>query len=275
MAPQRSLTSGRAVPRLDAPIFAPLRVLLGRLPQDRFPTLEELNALVSPPVVGGGGVPIRFVPPARPSRDFAAQYEVRVFEAGEVPTRPDNWHDLFNALVWLVFPKTKAVLNGHHYEHIRLRRGELLRGTARDVLTLFDEGGIVVGSADVRLPVLLRESRWKELFWERREGVQRSMRFYVFGHALYEKALDLFRGATAKALIIPVETGLLDAPVARQVAWLDARAAEYFSRAEALASTRALPPLPVLGIPGWVPGNACEAYYDDASQFRPAAARKK
>jgi Protein of unknown function (DUF3025) len=256
--------AARLTPELDAPIFTALKPLFGRLPRDRFPRHDELNALGTPSVVSGGGAPIRFVPPAA-----SAQYEVRIFENGEVQTRPDNWHDLFNALVWLAFPKTKAVLNGHHYDEIRARRGERLRGTARDVLTLFDEGGIVVAAADPELPALLREFRWKELFWRRRAQVLRSMRFYVFGHAIYEKALEPYKGVTAKALILDAAPGLLDAPIERQLCELDARAADYFSGTHALASTRNLSPLPILGIPGWEPANACEEYYDDPSQFRP------
>ena len=256
--------AGRGMPALDAPIFTALRPRLGRLPRDRFPRHDELNALRTPSVVSGGGAPIRFVPPAA-----SPQYEVRIFESGEVETRPGSWHDLFNALVWLAFPKTKAVLNGHHYDEIRARPGERLRGTARDVLTLFDEGGIVVAAADPELSALLREFRWKELFWRRRAEVLRSMRFYVFGHAIYEKALEPYKGVTAKALIIDAAPSLLKAPLAQRLRELDARAADYFSGTQALASTRNLSPLPILGIPGWEPANACEEYYDDPSQFRP------
>jgi hypothetical protein len=262
------MTAGRGR-ALAAPIFAVLTPLIGRLPPDRFPRHDELNALAPPEAVSGGGAPIRFVPPAAPSREFSAQYEVRIFDTGEVQTRPDNWHDLFNALVWLAFPRTKAVLNRHHCEEIRARRGERLRGTARDVLTLFDEGGIVVAVADAELPTLLRDFRWKELFWRRRAEVLGSMRFYVFGHAIYEKALEPYKGVTAKALIVDIAPGLLDAPMERQLSELDARAADYFSGAQAVASTRALPPLPILGIPGWDPSNSREEYYDDPSQFRP------
>jgi hypothetical protein len=254
---------------LDAPIFAALKLLIGRLPPDRFPRHDDLSALATASVVSGGGAPIRFVPPAAPSREFSAQYEVRIFETGEVQTRADNWHDLFNALVWLAFPKTKAVLNRHHCEEIRARRGERSRGTARDVLTLFDEGGIVVAAADPELPALLRDFRWKELFWRRRAELLRSMRFYVFGHAIYEKALEPYKGVTAKALIVETTPDLLDAPIERQLPELDARATDYFSGAQALASTRNLSPLPILGIPGWEPANAREDYYDDPSQFRP------
>src|SRR5882672_5179078 len=264
MAARLTGTAERGMPALDAPIFTALTPLLGRLPRDRLPRHDELNALGTPSVVSGGGAPIRFVPPAA-----SAQYEVRIFETGEVQTRPDSWHDLFNALAWLAFPRTKAVLNRHHYEQIKSRVGERLRGTVRDVLTLFDEGGIVVAAADAELSCLLREFRWKELFWKRRTEVRRSMRFYVFGHAIYEKALEPYKGVTAKALILDAAPGLLDAPIERQLRELDARAADYFSGTQALASTRNLSPLPILGIPGWEPANASEEYYDDPSQFRP------
>ena len=260
---------------LEAPIFAALVPLLERLPQERFPRLDDLNALATSATLSGSGAPIRFVPPAPPSKALEAQYEVRVFRSGEVQTRPDNWHDLFNALVWLAFPKTKAVLNRGHCEQIEARRGEKLRGTARDVLTLFDEGGVIVASADAELSALLREFRWKELFWAHRSGVLRSMRFQVFGHAIYEKALQPYTGVTAKALIVDVAPAILAAPLAQQFPELDARAAAYFADAKALTSTRHLSPLPVLGVPGWEPANEREAYYEDTSQFRPGRSRPR
>ena len=265
------MSSGSWSEALAAPIFESLRPSLARLAPGVFPRLEQLNALAGPSALSGGGAPIRFVPPAA-GRDAAGSYEMRIFESGEVQTRPDSLHDLFNALVWLAFPRTKAVLNRHHRAEIIARRGEPQRGTARDVLTLFDEGGVVVGSADAGLSDLLLRSRWKELFWTRREDVRRSMRFHVFGHAIYEKALAPYKSVTAKALIVELPPGLLCAPVDAQLAELDARAALHFSRAEALASTRSLPPLPILGIPGWEAANESEAYYDDVSQFRPGRA---
>src|SRR5260221_812140 len=97
----------------------------------------------------------------------------------------------------------------------------------------------------------------------------RSNRIYVYGHAIDEKALESYKGVTAKALILDAAPGLIDAPIERKLCELDARAADYFSGTHALASTRNLSPLPILGIPGWEPANACEEYYDDPSQFRP------
>lgn len=255
---------------LDAPIFAALRPSLSRLTSD-FPRHEELNALAHASVVSGGGAAIRFVPPM-PVKEPAARYEVRIFETGEVQTRPGNWHDLFNALVWLAFPETKAILNRRHRDEIAVGRGGPNRGTARDVLTLFDEGGVVVAAASAELSELLQAFRWKDLFWKRREEVRRSMRFYVFGHAIYEKALAPHKGVTAKGLVVDVAQALLDAPMERQLAELDARAAAHFLAPRSLTSTRSLAPLPILGVPGWEPANEREEYYDDASQFRPGRA---
>lgn len=256
---------------LDAPIFAALRPSLSRLGGGDFPRHEDLNALAHSSVVSGGGAAIRFVPPA-PAKEPAARYEVRIFETGEVQTRPGNWHDLFNALVWLAFPKTKAILNRHHREAIAASRGDPRRGTARDVLTLFDEGGVIVAAANAELSELLRAFRWKDLFWTRREDVRRSMRFYAFGHAIYEKALAPHKGVTAKALVVDVAQALLHAPLERQLAELDACATAHFAAPRSLASTRSLAPLPILGVPGWEPANEREEYYDDTSQFRPGRA---
>jgi hypothetical protein len=132
---------------------------------------------------------------------------------------------------------------------------------------------MVVAAADPELSLMLSESRWKELFWLRRADAVRSMRFRVFGHALCEKALEPYKGVTAKALILECRPELLEAPLERQLGELDARAADYFAGEAALASTRTLPPLPVLGIPGWEPENEREAYYDDRTQFRPGRPR--
>lgn len=262
------MSAGSWKEALAAPIFEALRPSLSRLDAERFPQHEDLNALTRSSIVSGGGAAIRFVPPG-PVKEPAARYETRIFETGEVQTRPGSWHDLFNALVWLAFPKTKAVLNRHHRDEIAARRGQAQRGTARDVLTLFDEGGVIVACADTDLARLLPDFRWKELFWVRRGEVRRSMRFHVFGHAIFEKALAPRKGVTAKALILDVSATLLAESTGRQLGDLDARAASYFSDPRALASTRSLAPLPILGVPGWEPANEREDYYDDTSQFRP------
>lgn len=252
---------------LASPAFATLAPLIEQLPEDYFPTLAQLNRMCDErEVVSGSGVPIEFVPQEGKTDE---PYETRVYARGKVLTRSNNWHDLFNALVWITFPRTKAAINRHHYKEMLAYQSEGRRGTPRDVLTLFDEGGVIVQTSEPELGELLREFKWKELFWQRRSAVVESMRFYVFGHSIYEKALQPYKGITAKTVIFDVPARELERPPAQQLATLDARLARHFADPKALAATEAYAPLPVLGIPGWSADNESERYYDDSQHFRP------
>jgi hypothetical protein len=252
---------------LAAPAFATLAPLLEELPGDHFPTLAQLNRMCDEhEVVSGSGVAVEFVPQEAKTDE---PYETRVYSRGKVLTRSNNWHDLFNALVWITFPRSKAAINRHHYKEMLAHQADGKRGTPRDVLTLFDEGGLIVVSSVPELGALLREFRWKDLFWLRRDEVKAAMRFHAFGHSIYEKMLQPYKGITAKTVIFDVPERELERPLPQQLATLDARLAKYFSEPDALEATDAYAPLPVLGVPGWTADNEDERYYDDAQHFRP------
>lgn len=208
------------------------------------------------------GQPLRFVPP----RDDGLGYERRIWERGEVETRPDNWHDFFNALIWLAFPRAKAALNARHLRAMGAE--DAPRGQVRDAMTHFDECGLVVVSENPLLLDLMRAFRWKELFWEQRAALQRDMRFIVFGHATCEQLLAPFRGLTAKAVLYQVASDWLALPAAEQLAAIDARLALELA-AGRYAAPRDLQPVPLLGLPGMTPDNEWPEYYDDTWQFRP------
>jgi len=162
---------------LQSPLFAPLHPILADLEVGGFPTLLDCNALLDarqPPITVQRGMPLRFVAQQRGKLPFEAQYEPRCYLTGEVQMRAHNWHDLLNALVWLTFSKTKAVLNARHYHALTEERasGNSGRGAVRDVNTLLDESGVIVVYADAELAVLLRDFQWQELFWQRREQVR-------------------------------------------------------------------------------------------------------
>ncbi len=253
---------------LASPLYSALHPVLGRLPAARFPSIEDLNACIDGEPLSGGGARIRFVAPFAQSKAFEDRYEVRVYRDGTIPTRAGDLHDLFNALVWLSFPRTKAGINRLHHQQMLARRGDRLRGPVRDALTLFDESGVIVACADPSLSSLLKAFQWKALFWDRREEVRRSMRFFVFGHAIHEKALEPYLELTAKALVIEVDSGLAAAAPQAQLALLDERAEHWLSQSAQPRSTRDLLPLPLMGVPGWRAQNA--VFYDNAAVFRPA-----
>lgn len=261
---------------LASPLLESLRPVLRRCPAAKFPAIADLNALAGERGLrNANGQAIRFVAQenTRP-RGFESSYEVRVYREGTVPTRAANWHDLFNALAWIAFPRTKAEINRIHHREMLARAEAGSRGTARDVLTLFDEGGVIVACGEAELAGLLREFRWKDLFWHRRERVKQAMRFFVIGHAICERALDPYKGLTAKALILDLPAPYFVQPFETQLAEADAGASSRLGCAQALASTRNLAPLPLCGVPGWNAANENESFYDDAAVFRPGRRRR-
>ena len=209
-------------------------------------------------------------------RSFEERYEARIYLRGEMIFRDRSWHDLLNVLAWLTFPRAKAELNARHYAALRAQNaaGAANRGPAQDALTLFDEGGVIVASRDDELLGLLRGWRWKELFWSNRRRLQGRMCFFVFGHALYEKALWPFLGITGRGILLKTEPGLLAQPPREQIAVLDSQVASYLSESGNLTAPRELAVVPVLGVPGWHPDNGREEFYDDADYFRPGRVRE-
>jgi hypothetical protein len=260
-----------------APLFEVLRPLLARLspPAGSWPDLDDFQQWVdaSPaPIVTGGGAPLRIVPPSDAGlADWRAGYEPRTYLNGELQTRSENEHDLFNLLVWLSFPRTKVALNARHYRllHGRQGQGAQPRNPAQDALTQFDETGVVIACAEPELEELLRGFRWKELFWSRREEVRAQMACYLFGHGLMEKALAPYRGMTGKGLLVTVTDSFFSLPLAERIEQLDATLAGRLAGADYLARPADLAPVPALGFPGFTQENEQEAYYDDQSYFRP------
>jgi hypothetical protein len=227
---------------LAHPIFDPIRSFLGRLEDFSLVGLNKLAEETGLRTESGKAV--RFVQPGASD----PYYEVHLFETGQVQTRPENKHDLFNALCWLAFPKTKARINAMHAAEIPREQGG--RGRLRDMLTIFDEGGaVVVGTPDVE--ALVRTASWRELFVER----HRDFRIIVLGHAVLEQALAPRLGLTCKVVFADAAQDL-DMQAAN---WLATRG----------QSPRDLPPLPVLGYPGWFPGSGEPAFYEDERHFRP------
>lgn len=257
---------------LQSPYFEPLFPWLARLPAERFPGLDDCTVLLAecrPPIAVTSGLPLRFVEQAYGKLPFEAQYEPRCYLRGEVQTRADNWHDLFNALVWLAFPHSKAAINARHYRSLTAAReaGSSQRGKGRDMLTLLDESGVVVPCADPELAQLLRDFQWKDLFWRQRARLMEGMGFYIYGHGLYEKALRPYVGMTGQGLILTVESGFFGWPLARRLAHLDDMLAGCLSAGE--LTPRDLSPVPLLGVPGWSAESARENFYEDSGYFRP------
>jgi hypothetical protein len=198
-------------------------------------------------------------------------YEQRIAERGRLATREANWHDLFNALVWLRHPAIKWALNARQLAGVR-EAGPTRRTRAQCALTHFDEAGALAVCADPALLAAWDAHDWPTLF--RREAVAWGTRIIVrvFGHALLEHALRPGQFLVAKTLVVRADTGMV-AALARgdavAAAALDRTAAGLIGRGAWLADPQELRPLPLSGIPGWHRDNSDEAFVREAACFRP------
>lgn len=263
---------------LGSPFFEALNVVLHRLESNHFPGLKELNALLltQPEIRVCSGKLLHFVEQGKGRLAFEAQYEPRCYLTGAVQTRENNLHDLFNALVWLTFPQSKAAINTRHYRALTEARVPLQtqRGKVRDMATLFDESGVIVVSADEGLSRLLCDFKWKELFWARRDVVSTAMGFYVFGHGLHEKAMRPYVGMAGQGLLLQVEGTFFSWSLSERMQHLDEKIAAYLNDPAHCLDTHELTPVPLLGIPAWSSDNTQPGYYDNQRYFRTGRRRE-
>lgn len=189
-------------------------------------------------------------------------YETHIARTGCVPTRA-NLHDLFNALIFLQFPRAKAQLNRLQSAAIARDGVRAVRGPLRDAATLIDENGVLLITERLDIVDLLTRRDWVELFHNRRAVWADAVKVLAFGHALLEKLQRPYKAITAHALHIALApSSSMDEVDRRMAAGLDER-----------LTPRALLPLPVLGIPGWWAPNENPDFYSDPVVFRPAKMR--
>lgn len=201
-------------------------------------------------------------------------YEQYIHRNEQIPTRPDNWHDLFNGLIWMMFPQTKRLLNQLHVEDISAN-GLSPRSTLRNHITHFDECGVVLACETDEIPALLSEHRWQEAFVERRELWHKQVHVFTFGHANLEMLLDPFEGLTGKWLAVKVNEKFASASIISKIAHLDAVLSESLHNERVFEQRKPLRPIPLLGIPGWWEPNLDFAFYQNQNYFRPAPAKKR
>jgi hypothetical protein len=259
---------------LSSPCWDDYRAALQRLNTPEFPTADDLSALLPAGLRSHGGQPVRLVT-ASEIPDVA--YEQHIFHTGQVSTRAENWHDLFNALVWSRFPRFKSAMNAMHVAQQNAAQTDR-RGRLRDALTLMDESGAIVVSARKALLTAISGHDWRVVFesWfsgQPAPGQSGQLKLFVCGHALLEKFLQPYKAITAKVLLLMVDEATFALSREKQLAWLDHNLAGELLTGRLFNSPSDLAPLPLMGIPGWWPlGSQDEAFYADTDVFRPPGA---
>lgn len=180
---------------IDHPRFANYRDLVARIPER--PSIAALDAILAP-LIG-----LRLVESGKTKAakrpdgtiDPSSLYEVHIVETRTIPTRPDNLHDLLNALVWAAFPHAKWALTSRvaAIQCVRVAGRSTLpfaRSREHDRLALIDEGGVLIAPRGA----------------------------WIFGHAILEHAIG---GKDVRGTRVPIATGETRAEVDRAfAAWL-------------------------------------------------------
>jgi hypothetical protein len=230
----------------------------------------QLQQLLPDEAVNQSGQAITFLPSeALPG----IEYEPHIFRTAQVSTRENNWHDLFNALVWARFPRLKSAMNAVHYEQISLRKDKR-RSRLRDALTLLDECGAIIASANQEALSQLAAHDWHAVFDERAACWQREIRIFVCGHALLEKFLSPYKSLTAHAALVCVDRSFINESRESMLHALDSCLAGILLAGGRVNSPADLSALPLMGIPGWwTMSPQDEGFYADRQVFRQPAER--
>jgi len=175
--------------------------VLGEQPPNR----ETLQAYLT-----AAGSPLRVIPPPVAPRS----YEQSLHEH-EIPTRERSWHDTFNVLAFVRFPRSKAALH-ERVLALQQTRARASRGPEEDALTLLDEAVILFGGTRDDLAALGR-ARAASTDALHREILRRDVRIACFGHALLEH-LKLGRP--------PIGAGVFEVELTSQHDDLDLRLSE-------------------------------------------------
>ena len=251
VAPPRNAVDPKVFQRMP---LAAWREYAGLIEGGDWPGIDALN------VARPAGMRERFVAQTRELLADDLHYEQRIAERGEIATRENNWHDLFNALVWLRHPALKRALNARQVAEI-VHMGPKQRSRAQCALTHFDEAGVVIALRDPALLPLWNAHDWHGLFWrERAAWLDGRIQVGLFGHALLEHALTPAQLLVGKAL---VAVGSNASPMAAIAACVQA-----IGSGAVLCDPLELRPLPLAGVPGWHPDNGQEAFCLEAACFR-------
>lgn len=239
-----------------------------------WPNADGLNALKS----GYGDLDIpKFVCQNR-LPETEQYYEQIIYQQNIIPTRPDSWHDLFNGLIWLQFPKTKGLLNQQHVEDIELY-GVSPRTVRRNNLTHFDECGVILtyqkDSIAEQLIKYLAMHRWQSVFIENRSSWGNELNSFIFGHANLEMLLQPFIGLTGKYLALQVDAEFSGLSYKEQLKHIDEKMLKHIEQTNVFATKKPMHPIPLLGIPGVWDANNNPSFYANTDYFRPLSPVKK
>ena len=199
--------------------------------------------------------------------DNLLDYESLVYQQGILLTRPKNWHDFLNILVWLGFPKLKGLINALHYSENQ-KKYKNNRTPLQNKLTQFDESGLIILTSQSDLIELIYQHRWQAFFCQQKSNVNKNLKCFAFGHSILERLLNPYVGLTAKALIFKVDSEILKLPTIEALSHIDLLCCGYLEQNKMQFQHNKLQPFPLLGMTEIIEKNN-DDYIQYKNYFRP------
>ncbi|GGW74416.1 DUF3025 domain-containing protein [Alteromonas halophila] len=255
-----------------APPVSDILQAFGLQADTAFPDASRLNSLASQLYDGNWRGP-DFIDQGSLDPAERRYYEAIIAQDNCVPTREQSWHDLFNALIWLKFPRSKGLLNRLHMHDIN-DVGAHPRTPRRNRVTHFDECGVVLAVPASKLSLAnallseLADHQWLEAMYTQRSRWEQVIYPVVFGHANLEMLLSPFIGLTGKWLAVVVPDDYVNSSAVTQYAMLDAALETRIGQLGNFGQQHVLKPLPLLGVPGWHTAQTT-TFYGNQEYFRP------
>lgn len=207
-------------------------------------------------------------------------YELFISQNAKIPTR-DNLHDWFNACIWSVFQKSKAILNHHHLLHLDKNESGNKRNRVRDAITVFDENGIVLAICNDTIgndiKNFLFQFDWQHSLispranWHNPNGdnSKTKIQAFVFGHALLEQLTNPRKNLCGHCIAVMVDKAFFTLKDNEKPLYLDSHLTQTLNDwlNQPTATPKDLQPLPILGIPHFW-HNQDDDFYNDGSVFR-------
>ena len=203
------------------PCLGDLRPWLGQLTQELadWPDVDALNRVMSRQEPGFAWTFMKQekIPSRARSKGMASLsgYLHLVLEERKIPIREFLLHDLLNALSFVMFPLAKTALAlRHRSESPKGITPGQNRTRTQDLLTIFDEGGVI-----------------------RLNSPRGQSRDLVFGHAVYE---HLINGAGLRAARLDFNLGdeIIGRPIQELIKTADSLLASWFVDATCCLSAR-------------------------------------
>lgn len=247
------------------PVFQGVAGFLAWAESEHWPDIDSLNSSSRALVHAYTGMPLSFEKQTTELVLDGLHYEQRIFQRAQIATRENNWHDLFNAMMWLKYPRIKSALNARQWSDVE-QHGLKTRTPGQCAMTLFDEAGALVVMPDDML-ACWKQHDWHGLFIEHADAWRSgNARVAVFGHALLDHALVTETLLVAKCIVLrddaDFSSGFDDL-------------AGVIHAGNVLRGNGELRTLPLCGIPGWHSAPDSAAFVRTAACFSPLSARKK